>query len=351
MSKKANPTLIGAFVVGAAALAVSGLALFGGGEFFARTVGFVSFFEGSLSGLNIGAPVTFRGVRIGSVTNVVVRYDSADKSVRIPVYFELQQGRVELVRGVAQDPHKNVQAMIADGLRAQLVTQSIVTGQIAVELDFHPDAPLILIGADPDIHEFPTVPSTMEKLGNALETFDFQGLLADIRGAVRGIEELAQSPQLRDAIASLDVTIKDFGELARNIDAKLDPLTEDFNDTTASARRTLDQITESVAAVELKLNPAIDDARKLIQNIDAEVHPVVASIVQAADAARDAMDQASKTLAVTREDLDEDSELYRSVISAFDELAAASRSIRILADLLEQHPEALLQGKNTPGAP
>ena len=92
MSKRASPTVIGAFVVGAAILAVAGVAYFGGGKFLAKTTAYVAFFDGSLKGLNIGAPVTFRGVRIGTVTNIVVRFDSVDQSIRIPVYFELEQG-------------------------------------------------------------------------------------------------------------------------------------------------------------------------------------------------------------------------------------------------------------------
>jgi paraquat-inducible protein B len=347
---RANPTVIGGFVVGAVVLAVAAAAYFGGGEFLAEKYTFVAFFEGSLKGLNIGAPVTFRGVRIGTVSNIVVRYDRDDESVRIPVYFELEQGRIEAVRERASDPYQNIRTLIDDGLRAQLVTQSFVTGQIAVQLDFHDDAPLNLVGADPDYFEFPTIPSTVEKMGKALEDFDLAELLDNLSSTIEGIDELAQSPKLRDAIASLDATIRDFGELARNVNAKVDPITEDIDATAVAARRALDQVTESVASVEDTLNPAIDDARKLIQNVDGQVHPVVTNFVRTAEKAQAALEQAREVLTVAKHDIAEDSELYRSAVGALDELAAAARSIRILADLLEQHPEALLQGKGTAGA-
>jgi paraquat-inducible protein B len=349
MSKRANPTVIGGFVVGAVLLAVASVVYFGGGEFLAEKQTFVGFFEGSMKGLNIGAPVTCRGVRIGTVSNIVVRYDSADHSVRIPVYFEIEAGRVHAVRARDADPNQNIRALIEDGLRAQLVTQSFVTGQIAVELDFHVDAPVNLVGVEPDYFEFPTVPSTVEKMGKALETFDFAALLDNVSKAVNGIEELAQSPKLRDAIASLDESIKDFGKLARDVNAKVDPIADDIDETAASARKTLDQIAESVASVEATLNPAIEDARKLVQNVDGQVNPVVTNFVQTAETARQALEQAKETLAVAKDDFAEDSELYRSAVNALDELAGAARSIRILADLLEQHPEALLQGKTTTG--
>lgn len=349
MSKKANPTLIGGFVVGAVVLAVAGIAYFGSGEFLSKKLTYIAFFEGSLKGLNIGSPVTFRGVRIGAVSNVVVRYDSSDHSIRIPVYFDLEQGRVEAVRERSADPHKSVQGLIDDGLRAQLVTQSFVTGQVAVELDFHPDAPAVSEDADSPYPVFPTIPSTIEQIGKAFEDFDLDELLTHFQNAAKGIDELARSPKLRDAIASLDETIKDFGKLARDVNAKVDPLATSVDETAAAARRTLDQATESIASVEGAVKPAIEDVRKLIQNVDGQVDPVVASIMKTAEKAQGALEQATAVLAVAKDSLSEDSELYHSAVGALDEMAAALRSIRILADLLEQHPEALLKGKGAAG--
>ncbi len=344
--------------MGAAVLAVAGVAYFGSGEFLAKKYTYVAFFEGSLKGLNIGAPVTFRGVRVGTVSNVVVRYDSDDQSVRIPVYFELEQGRVEAVRGRARDPQEKLRALIDGGLRAQLVTQSFVTGQIAIELDFHRDTPVEFVDADPRYPEFPTIPSTAERLGKALEDFDLQGLLTNIGSAVKGIEDLVQSPGLRDAIASLDETIKDIGKLARDVNSRVGEIGGDIDETAVAARRALDQITASVASVERTLNPGIEDVRKSIVDLLAEDSELYRSLVAALDQFGESVASVEDTLNPGIEDvrksivdvLAEDAELYRSVVGALDELAAAVRSIRILADLLEQHPEALLQGKGTAGA-
>ncbi len=254
------------------------------------------------------------------------------------------------MRERARDPYRSIQAMIDEGLRAQLVTQSFVTGKLAVQLAIHENKPVTLVGADPDYFEFPTIPSTVEEIGKAFEDFDLQGLLSNIESAVKGINELAQSPKLRDAIASLDETVKDFGKLARDVNAKVDPIAGGIDETAVAARRALDQITESVASVESTLNPAVEDARKLIQNVDGQIDPVVTNFVQTAETAQAALEQARGTLAVVKSDIAEDSELYRSAVGALDELAAAARSIRMFADLLEQHPEALLQGKGMAGA-
>ncbi len=350
MSKSANPTLIGGFVVGAAVLAVAGLAFFGGGKFLAKKSTYVAFFEGSVKGLNIGSPVTFRGVRIGAVSNIVVRYDSDDHSVRIPVYFDLEQGRVDVVRHRARDPYQNIRALIEnDGLRAQLVTQSFVTGQVAVDLSFHPDTPVTLLGVDSTHPEFPTISSTMQKMGKAFEDFDLEALLTNIDSAVCGIDELANSPELRDAIASLDQTIKDYGKLARDLDAKVNPIAGNIDDTSVAAIRAMDQFTKSLVSVEGTMNSAFEDAGTLVQHIDEQVKPLVSKIMQIADTAQAALEQARQMLAVAKNDLSPDSELYQGVIVALDELAGAARSIRILADLLEQHPEALLKGKGAGG--
>jgi paraquat-inducible protein B len=349
MSKKASPTVIGGFVVGAVVLAVVAVALLGGGELFAKKYTFVAFFEGSLKGLNIGAPVTFRGVRLGTVSNIVIRYDSSDQSVRIPVYFDLEQGRVEAVRERARDPYESLQGLIDDGLRAQLVMQSFVTGQIAVQLDFHENTPAEYVGAEPDCFEFPTIPSTVEKMGRALEDFDLEGLLSDIRGAAKGIDELAQSPKLRDAIAALDETIRDFGKLARNVDAKVDPLATSIEDTLGTAGTTLSQATESIVSAEEALNETLRDIRKLVRNVDENVDPVVTSFENTANAAVASLEQAQATLAAAQHAIAEDSELYYNAVKMLEELSAASRAVRVLAEFLEQHPEALLQGKSAPG--
>ena len=118
MSQRANPTLIGAFVLGAAAILVAAVVVFGSGRFFIRNETFVVFFEDDVAGLNVGAPVTFRGVRIGSVSNIVIKYDSATGKATIPVYLTIQPSKI-VVTGDRDSPDQ----LIEKGLRAQLRTQ------------------------------------------------------------------------------------------------------------------------------------------------------------------------------------------------------------------------------------
>src|SRR5512147_2002724 len=94
MSKQANPKLIGGFVLGAIALLVAGLLVFGSGKFFTRRLPVAMYFEGSVSGLDVGAPISFRGVKVGEVTKVFLRYDPSANSLVIPVLAELTPERV-----------------------------------------------------------------------------------------------------------------------------------------------------------------------------------------------------------------------------------------------------------------
>ncbi len=129
MGKKVSPTLIGAFVIGAVALAVLGVFVFGSGQFFKKTRPYVMYFPGSVNGLSVGSPVKFRGVQLGQVTNIELVFDAAaqDQAPRIPVYAELDPKKI-IVEGTTMkmsDP-RMLQAFFDKGLRAQLQSQSLV---------------------------------------------------------------------------------------------------------------------------------------------------------------------------------------------------------------------------------
>src|SRR4029077_17034689 len=141
MAKRTNPKLIGGFVVGALLLTIIGVLAFGGGQFLKPKAKGVIYFQGSLGGLDVGAPVTFRGVKIGTVTNIVIEYDIANQVLHIPVYFELETDKFQVVSG-QRNPVKNIDALISRGLRGQLETLSMVTGQVSINFDFHPETPI-----------------------------------------------------------------------------------------------------------------------------------------------------------------------------------------------------------------
>ncbi len=351
MSRKANPTVIGGFILGAVALGVAGVIYFGSGQFMAKTSSFVLYFDGSLAGLSAGAPVNFRGFKIGTVTDIVVRYDRRDHSVRVPVYIEIDSSRIEEVRGGYQpdDPREIVDAMVERGLRAELVLQSLVTGQMAVQFDFHKDAPINLTGADPTHVELPTIPNSIEELTKTIANLPIDELTAELRSVVQGIDQLVHSEEAQNAIRSLNQTLKDYGELARHLDSKVDPISQNIETNVTAAVDAVQQVADSITAAEVALCETLDDARKLIRNVDGQVEPAVASFEAAAEAARSSLNRAEELLKTANEVIGRDSELHYKLTAALEELSDAARSIRSLADYLEQHPEALLQGKRGMG--
>jgi paraquat-inducible protein B len=338
MSKPANKTLIGVFVVGAVALAVAAVVLFGSGRFFRKTELWLTFFQGSVKGLNVGSPVVFRGVKIGQVTDIIVGFDPTKLEVLIPVFFEVDPERFQDIgmRGEASedDVHK---ALISRGLRAQLQMQSLVTGQLLINVDFYPDTPASLIGMErfKDTIEFrewweiPSVPTPLQELEKALSDLNIKEIAEDVRKAMDGIARLASSPELHEGIIVLKDTLMDVQKLTRNLDSKLKPLTTSIGQTLAETRA------------------GIGDARKLIASIDKKTTPLMLKIQNATESAQIALDQANQTLKSLEQIAEEGTQLRYEVSATLREISAASRSVRVLADFVEQHPDALLRGRVT----
>ena len=333
MSKRANPTVIGAFVVGAVVLLVVGIMVFSSGKVFGDKLTYVLYFEDNLKGLNVGAPVTFRGTRVGTVSDITVVIDAQGESIRIPVFIDLEEESVEVVNTgpetiqnheVIEDRDRAfIQKLIEKrGLRAQLEMQSLVTGQLQVQLDFFPDAPIKLhTGLDDRYPEFPTVPSSLNQLAQKLEDLPVKDLIEATLKAIQGFEHLINSPEVAGLGAEAKSLIAELRHLAKQIDREVVPLASGLRGT-------------------------IRDTRDLVQNIDSRVDPLATSLEDIAGAIRTSLEQAQETLAVVEDVAAKDSALAYRLTTALKELGAAARSVRDLADYLERHPEALLQGKS-----
>jgi paraquat-inducible protein B len=331
MSKKANPATVGAFVLGAITLAISGIFFFGSGKFFRTTETHVAFFQGSLKGLEIGSPVTFRGVRLGTVKDIRVVYDANSSELKIPVIFDIDLDRLMVIGAdaneLAEDDGDDV--LLERGLRAQLQLRSMVTGQLAVNLDFFPGSPIVYRGGYKGYEEYPTVPSQVEQLRDAAER-----IIGEIKDAPIGemFEELLAVLQQVETLVSSD-------ELAGAISGADDLInSEDLAASLKSLRRALDSADAAMVSV-----------RELADGADDRVGPLVDELKQASDEFGDLLEQAATVLQSVESSIDEDSDLRVRTITAMEEVARAARSLRVLADYLERHPEALLKGKKEAG--
>lgn len=308
MGRKANPVIIGAFVVGAVALAVLGVVVFGSGRLFADTTPYVMYFTGSVDGLSVGSPVKFKGVEIGAVKQIQL---DLGEEARIPVWVEIDNRKI-VARGadrLPSDPAR-LKTAIDRGLRAQLNSQSIVTGLLFVQLDYRPDTPAVLVApAEAGLNEIPTIPTTLEQAQQAaaeiianLKEIDFDGFGKALRASIDGINATVNAPGLQKALQSLPETLK-------------------------------------------ALNETLGSVQQLATNLDKRSGPLLTSLNQASERTTIAVEQARATLQSMQGLADAGSPLAGQLVGVLEELRGTARSIKLLADYLERNPSALVRGR------
>jgi paraquat-inducible protein B len=328
MSKKASKTLIGAFVLGAVVLIVAGVVIFGGGKFFTKTQTYVAFFEGSVKGLQVGAPVTFRGVKIGQVSKIILDFNPQDMSVVIPVYIEIDPESFHAEFKAQPTPYQYYKALIDEGLKARLELQSFVTGQLMVGLDFYPDKPIHLVGRETKYHEIPTVPTTMEELAKTFEKLPLKEITQDLTNTLDGIEKLVNSPELRGSIASMNEALKEIDKMAKNINGQVGPLSASLMETSKAATGALTQ-----AEKTLKMNEGASGE-------------IAAGVKDTLKAATLTLDETRKTVEGVRHITAQNENIGYDINRSLEEMTALSRSLRSLTDYIDRHPEAFIRGKN-----
>jgi paraquat-inducible protein B len=327
MSKPANKTMIGIFVLGAITLLVIGIVVLGSGKFFRKTFKAVCFFEGSVGGLEVGSPVVFNGVRIGEVTDVVLRYDTRDLTATIPVYIEIDPQRMKTLGPHPTSFEENLKLLIDHGLRARLELESIVTGKLQVSLGLYPDRPVRLVGSDQKYSEIPTIPTTVQEITKRIEQLPLEEIIKNIATAVEGINRVVNSPEITRTIQSVSQAAEEAKGLIQNLKSQTTTLTSSIDGT-------------------------VKDVQKLVQDIDRQVEPLgpsiqrtLSSIEKTSDEAGMTLRQAQQVLAVLEGDIGEDSELVYELKKAIKEVGTAGKAIQSLAKALEQQPESLLFGR------
>ena len=331
MSKPANKTMIGIFVLGAIALVVIAIVTLGSGKLFKRTTPAVCYFEGSVGGLNEGAAVVFRGVKIGTVRDIAFRFDPKKLSVTIPVFIELEQRRKGVTQAELIETYKQ---LVERGLKAQLEMQSIVTGQLQVALDFYPDKPAKFMGIDPEYLEIPTIQSPLQELAKKVEKIPIDQIFQKVLTAVEGIEKIVNSPEIPETIHSINEAVKEIKPLAANL-----------GEAVKDVRKLVQNVDGQVGPLASNLNETIQGAKGTIKNIDSRIGPLGESIERTIKAAEKTVTVAEKTLENIEANVGENSTILYELNKSLEELRGLARSIRNLSDYLEQHPESVIWGK------
>jgi paraquat-inducible protein B len=330
MSKKANKSLIGAFVLGAIALVVAGVVLFGSGKFFRKTYKFVMFFQGSVKGLNVGSPVMFRGVKVGQVTDIKVTIYGKELAILIPVYIELDPRSGVFASGEAPKG-QYLRPFIKRGLRAQLQMQSFVTGQLVVNLDFYPDKPAVFVGTEKRYPEIPTIHAPLEELASTLQGLRLEQTMRKLESTIEGIDRVVNSPQLKESIVSLNRVLASIDTLAKDMDVRLIPVASSIKETSDAARG------------------AFIQAEKTLAMKEGAPGEVAVGIRDTLKSARLTLEETQRAVSGVRRVADQNANLGYDLSRALEEISELSRSLRSLTDYLDRHPEALIRGKNARG--
>ena len=353
MSKQSNPTLIGAFILGGIALVIGGLLAFGSGDFFEKKLEYVMYFSGSVKGLDVGAPVALRGVNVGSVKRVEAQVDSEKLDFLIAAYVEIIPGLLRTISSDAKRPRTadspQMQALWKKGLRAQLQMQSLVTGKLFIDLDFHPDSKARYFRKGSHYVEFPTVESAFEKIADTLKNLPLDKIVHKVVSILDRVDEIVESKKIDSIIDNVDGTMAGANALVADLrgDAKglagsAEAVLADAKSAIKRIERLAADVDAKVAPVSAKLEGALADARTLLNHVNDKVDPVSSSFIGA-------LDQGKTTLASVDELVGSRSTMRNDFEDLIHELSRAARSIRVLADYLERHPDALLRGKHKGG--
>jgi paraquat-inducible protein B len=199
VSKSVNPMAIGGFLIGGLALLITALLVFGGGQLLKPKLHWVVYFDSSLNGLNVGAPVKVQGVQVGTVKEIVLQMDLKHNRLMKPVVLEIEPGSLVNPQGEALQPaltdqerHERLQRFIDAGLRARLEIQSLLTGLLYVDLNFYPNYEARLTGLNyKDYPEVPAIPTTVDEVKGALEE------------VVKKVKDMPLDSMVRDLSATL----------------------------------------------------------------------------------------------------------------------------------------------------
>lgn len=298
--QKANPKLIGVFILAAFFIFIATFLLINRDRFFSRSIKYVLYFQGSIKGLNVGSPVVFNGVPIGRVIRISLVTDVQTLQIRIPVYIETNKNSFIVLNAGNRSSEKDIriftEKMIAKGLRAKLENQSLLTGQMMIGLSYYPDTPVILQGNNPKIIEIPTLPSTSEELLQTLQKLPLQKTLTNL------------NVLLSEADGLLKMINSDSPDVIKDVSLMMDAL----RDVAQKTRKALGSFDNVAHEVENTLE-VFNNSMKSFDNSVKSFH--------------------------------EDSPTMLDLNKMLRDFSTAARSLQNLTDYLERHPESLLRGK------
>lgn len=353
MSKTANKTMIGLFVMGAVALILVAVGVLGSGRFFQERFIYVLVFEGTVNGLNVGAPVNFRGVRVAEVSDVQIHLDIEEQDMIVLVFVQFLKGTLgrnisdEVLRRGAT--HAEVMHVLVErGLRARLEVQSLVTGQLGIGLDFFPGRPAVYTNIDLAVPEIPTIPTTLQALAQTLQELPLREIVENINRNLENIAAVVQVPELKQAIANINAGVLDAQRLIRNVDAQVQPLSAELSANLRDSRTLIGHANDQIVTLGMNLNEAVGDGRSLIHQTGKSISNLLREFQEAIVTVSGAIETVEGLVAELRVSARADSPLMLQARDTIREIENMAMSLRNMADQLDRYPESLLRGKGSP---
>ncbi|WP_397532621.1 MlaD family protein [Roseateles sp.] len=336
--RKGNPALLGLFVVGALVLLFLAVVLLAGGQLWTRKQVVVMHFGGSIYGLQVGAPVVFRGVRLGSVSEIGLAYDKSGDRVLIPVRAELERQMLRNVvgEGADSDLAEAIPALVQRGLRAQLATQSLLTGQLYIDLDFHPEKRSLRVDAGL-ANEVPTISTAFQELRSQVEELDIKRLVADISAIAGSTRALLANPELHQTLRDVAQATAQMRGLMDKLNRQADPVLNSAQGAAEATRVAMLDVSRAAARVDETFK-RIDTATEGVAATMAPDAPLVMSLRRSAD-------ELAATAVALRGMTAEDAPLSQNLQRSLQDMARAARALRELSETLDQQPESMLKGR------
>jgi paraquat-inducible protein B len=339
----------------------------------------VMYFEGGIQGLYEGAAVNFRGVKVGSVTSIKMQLDRQNFDIRIPVIVEFPKGTgsaMEMLNVDPRAPKDALAALIERGLRGQLQTDSLVTGLLFIQLDLPPATSLeaapreATIDPTTKLLEIPTVPTTLQEVSNTVrQVFDklaelpLEEMLRSFEGTLLGINQLVNAPEVLAAMHNLNVTLTGMQHMLQQADTQVTHVAssattafESLNRAATDIHQLAQQTQQLVQHVDKQFGQVTSSATttfgqvgKLTQTVNTQALALATSLRQTAEGALRAIEGMRETLTSAQQLVMPSAPVGYELVKTLREFSETARSLRMLANYLERHPNALVFGRQESG--
>lgn len=321
MSLRASPTAIGLFMIGGAILAIIGVATLASNAWFGSRHTFISYFDETVNGLERGAPVKFQGVPVGIVTDLLIRIDQGDKSFRVPIQYEVDLELLTTAVGsyLRLDQEAVLRQQIDDGFRAQLQMESLVTGQLYVELSYRSDPPAPVFEVASPHPEIPTTPSLLAAFGT-----EAGSLVADVLQILFRVNEMLEEIDMREINTAVVASAQAVERLVGS-------------DELVAA---IGEVPEMAA----QLNRTLVEMEELADRMTLAIDPLQTGMEGTFDEATQTLQAARAAIADTRSLMSTDSGLGYGLEQTLASLREAAEALRVLAISLDRTPDMLLRG-------